>query len=270
MPPPHPLLVEDEPSGSGPKRRKNHVDPIVRDWSSGRQCGDGACTGACARSSGCAPECFPNTPYRWKRSAPRAAPLGRKTLLSPADVIPLFDPRVCEDCTGAAFPPRPLGCDLLPNSRARHKGGHDIHSRFQYGSWPAGHARADPARGQDRRRLAREQPWSEHTHHITFENDWATTTTTLQLTTALDDVLNPSKEGQAWILPRDMASIHASEATLVAMRATFPHVVLCCVPSNLQPCDLKPSSSASRAASRRKRPRRWPALRSTAFSTTWS
>ena len=25
-------LVEDEPSGSGTKRRKIHVDPIVRDW----------------------------------------------------------------------------------------------------------------------------------------------------------------------------------------------------------------------------------------------
>ena len=30
-----------------------------------------------------------NAPYRWKRSPPRAAPLGRKTLLSPADMTRL-------------------------------------------------------------------------------------------------------------------------------------------------------------------------------------
>ena len=41
----------------------------------------------------------------------------------------------------------------------------------------------------------------------------------LQLAAALDDVLNPSKEGQSWILLWDLASIHASEATLVAMKA---------------------------------------------------
>ena len=39
-----------------------------------------------------------------------------------------------------------------------------------------------------------------------------------------------------------MASIHASEATLAAMRATFPHVVLAFLPpqstSYLQPCDV--------------------------------
>ena len=45
-----------------------------------------------------------------------------------------------------------------------------------------------------------------------------------------------------WILLWDMASIHASEATLAAMRVTFPHVVLCFLPprstSYLQPCDV--------------------------------
>ena len=65
-----------------------------------------------------------------------------------------------------------------------------------------------------------EQPWPERTHHVTSENGWATTTTLLQLTA------NPSREGEAWVLLWDMASIHASEATLAAMRATFPHVVL--------------------------------------------
>ena len=33
----------------------------------------------------------PNTPYRWKRSAPAEAPLGRKTLLSPADMTLLTE-----------------------------------------------------------------------------------------------------------------------------------------------------------------------------------
>ena len=41
----------------------------------------------------------------------------------------------------------------------------------------------------------------------------------LPLAAALDDVLNPSKEGQSWILLWDLASIHASEATLAAMKA---------------------------------------------------
>ena len=39
-----------------------------------------------------------------------------------------------------------------------------------------------------------------------------------------------------------MASIHASEATLAAMKAAFPHFVLCVLPprstSYLQPCDV--------------------------------
>ena len=87
-----------------------------------------------------------------------------------------------------------------------------------------------------------ERPWPERTHHVTSENGRATTTTILQLTATLDKVLNPSREGQAWILLWDMARIHASEATLAAMRAVFPHVVLCYLPpqstSYLQPCDV--------------------------------
>ena len=42
--------------------------------------------------------------------------------------------------------------------------------------------------------------------------------------------------------PWDMASIHASEATLAATKAAFPHVVLCFIPprstSYMQPCDV--------------------------------
>ena len=57
--------------------------PISR--TSGGHNDDVACSGACARSGGCAPGMFdgihPNTRHRWKRSAPADAPLGRKTLL---------------------------------------------------------------------------------------------------------------------------------------------------------------------------------------------
>ena len=102
-----------------------------------------------------------------------------------------------------------------------------------------------------------EQPWPEHTHHVASENGWATTTTILQLAAMWDNVLNPSREGQAWILLWDMASIHASKATLATIKAAFPHVVL--------PCN----SAASRAASRRRRAP-LPAPSSTARSATWS
>ena len=87
-----------------------------------------------------------------------------------------------------------------------------------------------------------EQAWPERARHVPSEHGWATATTLLQLAATLDDVLNPSKEGQAWILLWDMASIHASEAVLAAMRAAFAHVVLCFIPpqstSYLQPCDV--------------------------------
>ena len=87
-----------------------------------------------------------------------------------------------------------------------------------------------------------EKPWPEHTRHVTSENGWAMTTTILQLAATLDDVMNPSKEGQSWILLWDTASNHASEGTMAAMKAKFPHIVLCFIPphstSFLQPCDL--------------------------------
>ena len=117
-----------------------------------------------------------------------------------------------------------------------------------------------------------EQPWPEHTHHVTSENGWATTTTILQLAATLDNVLNPSKEGQTWILVWDMASIHASEATLAAMKAAFPHIVLCFIRRTARrTCSPAtwPSSSASRAASRRRRAPRLPAPSSMAPSKAW-
>ena len=87
-----------------------------------------------------------------------------------------------------------------------------------------------------------EKPWPKHAHHVTSENGWAPATMLLQLVATLDNVLNPSRERQSWILLWDMASIHASEATLAAMKVTFPHVVLCFIlprsTSYLQPCDV--------------------------------
>ena len=64
-------LVEDEASGSTAERRKTHADPVPREFNGINR----------------------NTPYRWKRSAPPAAPLGRKSLQSPADMNGL---RECE------------------------------------------------------------------------------------------------------------------------------------------------------------------------------
>ena len=117
-----------------------------------------------------------------------------------------------------------------------------------------------------------EQPWPERTHHVASENGWATTTTLLQLVATLDDVMNPGREGQSWILLWDMASIHASEATLAAMKAAFPHVVLCFIPPKARrTCSPAtwPSSAASRAASRRRRAPPLPAPSSMAPSKAW-
>ena len=57
-----------------------------------------------------------------------------------------------------------------------------------------------------------EQLWRGQTHHVPSENGWATTTALLQLTATMDDVMNPGKEEQAWILFWDMANIHAARA----------------------------------------------------------
>ena len=87
-------LVEDEPSGSGSKRRKVQVDPIARDWfldmlgqwRRERRWDMQRCL--CEVQRLC-PGMFdginPNTPYRWKRSTARAETRGRRRMLSPAD-----------------------------------------------------------------------------------------------------------------------------------------------------------------------------------------
>ena len=93
-------LVEDEPSGSGSKRRKIHVDPTARDWfldmlhqrRTERRWDIQWCLCEVQRlCSGMFDGINPNTPYRWKRSAPRAETLGRRTLLSPADTTRLSE-----------------------------------------------------------------------------------------------------------------------------------------------------------------------------------
>ena len=92
--------VEDEPSGSGSKRRKILVDPIARDWfldmldqwRRERRWDMQRCL--CEVQRLC-PGVFDgvdkNTPYRWKRSAPRAETRGRRSLLSPADMTRLSE-----------------------------------------------------------------------------------------------------------------------------------------------------------------------------------
>ena len=336
-------LVEDEPSGSGSKRRKVQVDPIARDWFLDmlgqwrrerrwdmRRC-------LCEVQRLC-PGVFdgidPNTPYRWKRSAPRAETRGRRTLLSPADMTRLsehimkvtdvlclsavtihglvlewldaegLDVRPCYSWVTSLLRgmrlsfKKPAKCLKELHSPALQEA--NTHRLFIKLCWlmdkhavsadrvvnidetscrllpvhQTGWGRRGVKQAQlqgntreattytvafsmDRGPLDMlvqivhagktdavlpEQPWPERTHHVTSENGWATTTTLLQLVATLDDVMNPGREGQSWILLWDMASIHASEATLAAMKAAFPHVVLCVLPpqctSYLQPCDV--------------------------------
>ena len=92
--------VEDEPSCSTAKRRKIHVDPIVRDWfldmvdqwQTERHWDMQRCLHEVQRlCPGMFDGVHPKTPYRWKRSAPRGAPLGRRSMLSPADMTRLSD-----------------------------------------------------------------------------------------------------------------------------------------------------------------------------------
>ena len=73
-------------------------DPIVRDWfldmldQRKTERGIPRCLGEVQRlCPGLFDEIHHSTPYRWKRSSPRAAPLGRKTSLSPADVTQLSE-----------------------------------------------------------------------------------------------------------------------------------------------------------------------------------
>ena len=137
-------------------------------------------------------------------------------------------------------PPRRQTC----SAAGQREAGHDIHGRFRHGPWPTGHA----VHASKRDAVLLEQPWPETTLATSRQKTAGPATTTiLQLAATLDDVLNPSKEGQAWILLWDMTSIHASEATLAAMKAKFPHVVLCFIPPLLPTLSSKaPSTTSSR------------------------
>ena len=144
-----------------------------------------------------------------------------------------------DDTSCRLLPVHQIGWGPPRRKTSARKGGHDIHGRLQHGPWPAGQAGADRAVGQDRRRLAGATLAGAHSsRHVRL----ATTTTLQQLAATLDDVMNPSKVGLARVLLWDMASVHASEATLAAVKAAFPHVVLCFIPprstSYLRPCDV--------------------------------
>ena len=93
-------LVEEEPSGSGSKRRKVHVDPIARDWfldmvdqwRRERRWDMQRCFREVQRlCPGMFDGINPNTLYRWQRSAPLAQTFGRRCLLSPADMTRLSE-----------------------------------------------------------------------------------------------------------------------------------------------------------------------------------
>ena len=93
-------LVGVEPTGSTAKRRKVHVNYIVRDWffdmshqwKTERRWDMQHCLAEVRRLC---PRMFdrinPNTLYRWNWSAPAEAPLGRRTLLPSADMIRLSE-----------------------------------------------------------------------------------------------------------------------------------------------------------------------------------
>ena len=124
----------------------------------------------------------------------------------------------------------------------QHKGGHDIHGRLsawtvaRWTCWCRSYtpARQPPScpRSPGQRAPATSSQKTAGQRRPRSCSSWPLSTT----------CSTRGWEGQPWILLWDMASIHASEATLAAMRATFPHVVLCFLPpqstSYLQPCDV--------------------------------
>ena len=117
-----------------------------------------------------------------------------------------------------------------------------------------------------------EQPWPEHTDHVTSENGWATTTTILQLAATLDDVLNPGKEGQSWIF---CGTWPASMQARPPWPPCGPLSLMSCSHSSRhkarRTCSLAtwPSSAASRAAFISRRAPLLPAPFSMAPSKPW-
>ena len=212
---------EDGPSSSASKRRKIHVDPIARDWfldildqwKTERRWDMPLCL--CEVQRLC-PGVFdgidPNTRYRWKRSAPRAETRGRKSLLSSADMTRLSEHimRVTDVLCLSAVTIRGLVHGWLDSEELDARPSKSWVKRLLRGmslsfKKPAKCLKVQIVHAGKTDAVLPEQPWPERTHHVTSENGWATTTTILQLAATLDDVMNPSKEGQAWILLWDMA-----------------------------------------------------------------
>ena len=144
-------------------------------------------------------------------------------------------------------PPPPYASNRMEPPRhetrpaaGQHKRGDDVDDSLLYGPWPAGHAAPDRAHGQDRRRLARAALAGAHSSRHFGErpgNDdhdpFSSRPLSITRTRARKD--NHGSFSGTW-------RIHASEATLAAMRAAFPHNVLCFIPprstSYLQPCNV--------------------------------
>ena len=311
-------LVEDEPSGSGSKRRKVQVDPIARDWfldmlgqwrrerrSDMQRC-------LCEVQRLC-PGMFdginPNTPYRWKRSTTRAEKRGRRTLLSPADMTRLSEHimKVTDVLCLSAVTIRGLVLEpkMGPATSAWHvlelqearqvlEGApQPCSARGQHA--PALH-QAVLAHGQARcqRRPRREHrrdllpspPGASHwmgpprreassaagatrgrRRHSQSPSAWAVdcwtcscrsctrASQTPSCRSSLAGAHPPRHIGERLGHDDDAPAAHShtgrraqsrqggtSEATLAAMKAAFPHIVLCFIPphstSYLQPCDV--------------------------------
>ena len=282
-------LVEDEPSSSTAKRRKVQVDPIMRDWLLGmtRQNGDGAYLGAWVRSSACALGCSTGINQR-KRSAPRAAPLGRKTFAvtrrrdTAQRAHHAGDRTSCASVGSRSTAWCSNGSAQRDTTSVLASGGSDgscaarrvvnidetscrLLPVHQIGWGRRGVKQAQlqgntkeattftVAFSKDRGPLDMlvqivhasktdaallEQPWPERTHHVTSENGWATTTNAPAAHSHIGHRAEP--EQRTSVDPSLGPASNASEATLAAMRAAFPHVVLCFLPprstSYLQPC----------------------------------
>ena len=172
-------------------------------------------------------------------------------------------------------------CRLLPGASDRvgplrqtgpaagqHARGHDIHGRFQHGPWPAGHAGADRARGQDRRRLAGAALAGAHSprhvrERLGHHDDAPAAHSHIgqraepeQRRTSVDPSLGHGQHPRQ----RGHPGRHAFRRSLTSCCASSRHEARrTCSPATW------PSSAASRAASRRRRAPLLPSPSSTAL-----
>ena len=283
--PPHPLQRQRH------EAPQIHADPIVRDWfldkpDQWRSERRRATQRYLSEVQRLCPEMFdginPNTPYRWNRSAPPTAPFGRKTLVSPRDMIQLgehtmrvtdvlclsavtirglvlewldteeLDVRPGDTwvrqllrgmCLSFKKPAKCLkelhspalqeanthwlfiklcwlmdkhavsadrvvnidetSCRLLPVhqigwgrrgvKQAQLQGNTKEATTFSV-AFSVDRGALDIVQAGKTDAVLPEQPWPERTHHVTSENGWATTTTVLQFTATLDNVLNQGRD----------------------------------------------------------------------------